>query len=224
MGYYIAIENLGIGEYLEQLKSADLLPSRRVLKDDIENRFAIIRKQNIQTVGDLIDALKNKNKLKVFSQCSGLEEEYLKILIREINSNKPTPNKIRDFPGVIEEIVLKLADHGIKDTLQLFPFVLTKTDRKALAEKLEIEEDQVMQLTKLTDLSRIRWVNHTFAYMLFETGYDAVWKVAEADPQTLYEDIVRLNIERNIFKGKIGIHDMKLCIEAAKMLSVEIEY
>ena len=224
MGYYNDIEDLSISEYLEYLKSADLLPSRRVLKDDIEHRFERIETQNIHTVGDLVKVLKARNKLIAFSERSGVDEAYLKILIREINSNKPSPNNLKDFPGVDEEIVLKLENCGIKNTLQLFPRVLTQTDRKALAEKLEVEEDQVLQVTKLTDLSRIRWVNHTFAYILLEAGYDCTQKVADADPQVLYHGIARLNTELNIFKGKIGIHDMKLCIEAAKMLSFEIEY
>ena len=224
MGYYIDIEKWSIREYMDRLNSADLLPSRRVLRDDIERRFEIIRSQNVQTVGDLTKVLKNKNNLEVFSERSGLEETYLKILIREINSNKPSPNNLKDFPGVDEEIVLKLAEHGIKNTLQLFPHILTGHDREALARKLGIEENKILWLARLTDLSRIRWVNHTFAYMLLEAGYDGAQRVADADPQTLCDDIAQLNAKRSLFKGKIGFHDMKLCVEAARTLSFEVEY
>jgi hypothetical protein len=81
-----------------------------------------------------------------------------------------------------------------------------------------------MKLTKLTDLSRIKWVNHTFAYVLLEAGYDTAEKVANADSQKMYEIIKQLNKERENYNAHIGERDMKMCIESAKGLSFEIEY
>ncbi|MCK4732829.1 MAG: hypothetical protein KAT65_10280, partial [Methanophagales archaeon] len=69
-----------------------------------------------------------------------------------------------------------------------------------------------------------RWVNHTFAYVLLEAKYDTVEKVANADYKELYETIKQLNDERELYKGHIGLHDMKLCVEAAKDVSLDIEY
>ena len=71
---------------------------------------------------------------------------------------------------------------------------------------------------------RIKWVNHTFAYVLLEAGYDTAEKVADADYKELYEKVKKLNEEREIYKGHIGVHDMKLCVEAAKDVSLEVEY
>ena len=81
-----------------------------------------------------------------------------------------------------------------------------------------------MMLTKLTDLSRIRWVNHTFAYVLLEAGYDTAEKVANANYQELYERVKQLNEEKEIYNAHIGVRDMKMCIEAAKGLDFEIQY
>ena len=83
---------------------------------------------------------------------------------------------------------------------------------------------QIEKLAHLTDLSRIRWVNHTFASVLYKADYDSVEKVAHADYQTLYEDVKKLNDERNLYKGQIGVHDMKLCVEAAQDVSLEVEF
>ncbi len=79
-------------------------------------------------------------------------------------------------------------------------------------------------LTKLTDLSRIRWVNHTFAFVLLESGYDTAEKVSNADYQELYETVKQLNKEREIYNAHIGASDMRMCIESAKGLDYEIEY
>ena len=67
-------------------------------------------------------------------------------------------------------------------------------------------------------------MNHTFAYVLMEAGYDTTEAVAKADYQALYETVKQLNKEREIYKANIGPNDMKLCIESARGLDFEIVY
>jgi len=224
MGYYIDLKNISLDAYKEILKSADLLPSRMVLKENIDAIFDAINTQKIENVDELRTALKNKNKLQDFSKQSGIPEDYLRILIREVNSYRQKPNKIKDFPGISENVILKLENLGLKNTLQLFDKILTPQSRNELSSQTEISEREILKLAKLTDLSRIRWVNHTFAYVLLEAGYDTAEKVADADYKALYETVKTLNEEREIYKGHIGVHDMKLCVDAAKDVSLEIEY
>jgi len=224
MGYYIDLKNISIDKYKEILKSADLLPSRMILKYNIDDIFNIIKKQKIENVDELQRAFNNKTKLQDFSKKSGIQEDYLKILIREVNSYRQSPNKIKDFPGISENEILKLEDLEINNTLQLFDKILTPQSRNELSSQTGISENEILKLAKLTDLSRIRWVNHTFAYVLLEASYDTAEKVADADYKELYEKVKKLNEEREIYKGHIGLHDMKLCVEAAKDVSLEIEY
>ena len=224
MGYYIDLENISIDNYKEILKSADLLPSRMILKSSIDYNFDLIKKQNVRNIDELMKMLKNKRKLQDFSKQSGLNEDYLTILIREIKSYRQNPNKIKNFPGIADDVILKFENIGIKNTLQLFDKVLTSKSRLEISKQTGIDENEVLKITKLTDLSRIRWVNHTFAYVLFEAKYDTVEKVANADYKDLYETVKRLNEDRKIYKGHIGLHDMKLCVEAAKDVSLKIEY
>ena len=224
MGYYIDLKNISIGKYRNILKSADLLPSRIILKDDIDGVFNIIKKQQIKNVDELQNALKNNNKVQDFSKKSGIPEDYLKILIREIKSYRQKPNNIKDFPGIAENVILQLKNYGIINTLQIFDKILTQQSRNEISNQTGISENEILKLAKLTDLSRIRWVNHTFAYVLLEAGYDTAEKIADADYKALYEKVKKLNEEREIYKAHIGLHDMKLCVEAAKDVSFEIEY
>ena len=168
MGYYIDLKCISIEEYKKILKSSDLLPSRMILKDNI--------------------------------------------------------NKIKDFPGIADDTVLKLENIAIKNTLQLFEKIVTSKNRIELSKQTGIDKNEVLKITKLTDLSRIRWVNHTFAYVLLEAKYDTVEKVANANYKELFETVKQLNEERKLYKGHIGLHDMKLCVDAAKDVSLEIEY
>lgn len=224
MGYYIDLKSISIDEYKVILKTSDLLPSRLILKDNIDRKFELIRNQEVQNVDELLNLLKNKKKLQDFAGKCSLPENYLTILAREIKSNLQNPNKIKDFPDIADETVLKLEKTGIKNTLQLFDKIISPGKRKEFAKETGIDKNEILKIAKLTDLSRIRWVNHTFAYVLLEANYDTVEKVANADYQKLYETVKQLNEERKMYKAHIGLHDMKLCVEAAKDVSLDIEY
>ena len=114
MGYYVELNNISIDKYKEILKSADLLPSRMVLKENIDAIFDAIKRRKIENVDELQKALKNKNKLQDLSKQSGIQEDYLKVLIREVNTYHQKPNKIKDFPGVSEKVILQLENLKIK--------------------------------------------------------------------------------------------------------------
>lgn len=224
MSYYIDLNNISLDEYSKILKSADLLPSRKMLLENVDRNLESIKKQGVKNLADLLSALKNKNKLQAFAEQSGVPEDYLAVLNREIKGYLPKPNKLKDFPGLNKEMILKLEEIGITNTLKLYDKVLTPQKRKELAQALGIPKSEILQLTKLTDLSRIKWVNHTFANVLYLAGFDMLEKVASADYHNLYEKVKKLNEQQHLYKGHIGLNDMKRCIEAAKDVPQEIEY
>ena len=79
-------------------------------------------------------------------------------------------------------------------------------------------------MTKLTDLSRIKWVGATYAQMLYDLGVDTVEKVSKSDPIDLHARINQMIKENNIFKGAIGLNDVKILVETANELPLDIEY
>lgn len=224
MGYSIDLKKISIDDYKEILKTTDLLPSWKILETDIDKNLNILKQFNINNLDELLAALKNKDKIRIFSEQSGLSEDYLTVLKRVVNGYRGKPNRIKDFPCVSKEVINQLENLGIKNTLKLYEEILTAEKRKELSKKTGIEENELMMLTKLTDLSRIRWVNHTFAYVLLEAGYDTAIIVSKADAQELYETIKQLNEERKIYNAHIGVRDMKMVIEAAKMIEFEVAY
>jgi hypothetical protein len=224
MGYYICLESVNIDDYQSKLESADLLPSRVILKEQLEERFSYFKNIGIKNVLELQKLLKKKDKLAELSRVDCFSEDYLVILLREINSIQPKPNKINEFINISPETVLKLEKIGIKDTVKLFDHVLSPESRKELAAKTNISESEILELAKLTDLSRIRWAGATFARMLFFVGIDTVEKASKTDYVELHHKIMKINKEMNFYKGHIGLHDMKLFVDAAKEVSVEIDY
>lgn len=224
MGYYIDLKKISIEKYKSILGSMDLLPSWKILENNIEENLERIQKLDIHNLDELTQAIKTKNKLQDFSQKSGLSVEYLTILRRVINGYIPKPNKFRDFPNIDERIVKKLEAINVKNTLQLYDKVLTLKQRTNLSNTTKISLEQLDRLARLTDLSRIKWVNHTFAYVLYESGFQSAEEVAKADYKEIYEKVKAVNLEQKIYKGTVGLNDMKRCVEAAKGLDFEIKY
>ena len=224
MGYYINLTTITLDAFKEKLRNAYLPPSRSILKERLDERFAHFAKAGIKNLKELQQTLKKKNKLDALSEEIWFKGDYLTILLREINSTLPKPNKISDFIGITAETAAKLERVGVKDTQKLYDKVKTPQSRNELSKITGISPDIILELTKLTDLSRIKWVGATFARMLHDIGVDTVEKACSIDPNTLYEKINQINKDRNYYKGQIGLNDMRIFVNAAKDLPLDIEY
>lgn len=224
MGYYIDLATITLDTYKEKLRNAYLPPSRAILKERLDERFAHFAKAGITNLKELQQTLKKKDKFDSLSKENSFKGDYLVILLREINSTLPKPNKISDFIGITAETAAKLEKAGVKDTQKLYDKVKTPQSRNELAKITGITPEIILELTKLTDLSRIKWVGATFARMLYDIEVDTVEKACSIDPNTLYEKINQINNDRNYYKGQIGLNDMRIFVNAAKEVPQEILY
>ena len=222
MGYYINLASISIDSFKNKLEAAYLPPSRMMLKENTKERFNYFKSIGIGNVDELLQLLKKKDKLTELSKVSCFSENYLKILLRELNSIQPKPVMINEFPGVSSGTIEKLEKAGIKNTVKLFENVITDTSRKELAGTTGVDQEEIIILTKLSDLSRIKWVGATFARMLFDLGYDSAEKVSKANSEELHKKINQFNKEKNIFKGQIGLNDIKIVVGTAKELPKDI--
>lgn len=224
MGYYIDLEQISIDSYKELLKNSELIPSWRILEENIDKNLTTLQNNGINNLNELLTTLKTKEQIEAFSKQSGLSENYLTILKRMVNGYRQKPNRLKDFTCINQDTIAKLDSIGIKNTAKLYDQVLSGEKRKKLGKETGIPNDEILILTKLADLSRIRWVNHTFAYVLLEAGYDTAYKVAHADYIEVYETVKQLNEERKIYNAHIGIRDMKMVVDAAQLLDFEVNY
>jgi hypothetical protein len=224
MGYYIDLEKLTIDDYRIKLESAYLPPSRMILKDRLDERFGYFKRIGTKSVKELIQSLKKKDKFTELSKVDCLSGDYLTILLRELNSTLPKPNKIADFFWISKNTIEKLEKIGIKNTEILYDKVITKSNRQILAESVGIDYRDILELTKLTDLSRIKWVGVTYARILYDLGVDTAEKVSKSDAIDLHSRINQFIKEKNLFNGQIGINDIKILIETATEIPLEIEY
>lgn len=205
---------------LQQLKmnllSRELIPSRKVLKEDIERRFKILEKMGILNLQDLINALKNKKKMEIFSSSSGISVDYLTLLRREANSYFPNPVPLNKFPGVSPQDLARLKEKGIKNSRHLFEQVGSDKDRKELAKKSGVSLEHLAELAGLSDLVRAYGVGPVFARILYDTGIHSIRRLIGYSP----EEIIHLYEEKFNQKADFSLRDMQFCLEIARALDL----
>lgn len=168
--------------------------------------------------------MKTPNKAKKFAAQSGLPEDYVLILRREVYSYLPKPVNLDKFPGIKKEPIDKLNNIGIKNTLHLFNRVKTPDDRNEVASETGLSNDEIMRLTKFCDLSRVKWMGPIFARLFLESKADTVEKLSESNPEILYEKLVEINNSKGYTKAKFVENDVRLCVNIAKMVPNVIKY
>ena len=224
MAFYVDLKEMSIDQYKKKLTTGDLIPSRMILREDIDQNFTNIKKQKLGNVDELLNALKTKDKVQAFADQSGISHEYLTVLSRELRSFRNTAGRMKEYPDISEETLKSLVEIGVKKSNHLYNKVMTPQSRNALSEQTGIDEKEVLRLTRLTDLSRVRWVNENFARVLIEAGYNSVEKLAHADYKQVYLSVKKVNEEKKYYPAHIGEHDMKLLVDSARELSVDILY
>lgn len=212
-GYYIDLATFSINTLKSRLGHIHLTPSQQILTLDLDTRFAILQMQGIGNLLQLQTALKTKKALAAFAERSGLPQDYLTVLRRWVNGYHPKPVKLADLPPIDADAVAKLAAMDITDTLELFPRVKTPALRTELASDSGIPPAQIMVLTKLTDLCRLKWVGPKFAHLLLVSRFDTAAKVACADGIALYHHLQRVSAETGVYQGGFSEDDINLWVK-----------
>jgi len=213
--YHRNLQDIAIGDFSKELELASMIPSRKNLGVDIPDRLKCLGDHGIENLSDLLAELKTPKKLKAFARTTGLPEDYLVNFRRELGSIRPKPVKLGAFPSLDAADIMKLKEEGITDTRQMFDNAATGDQRRALGSRTGIPEERLLEIAKLSDVSRIKWVGANFARVLVDSGYDTAENVAKADHRQLYEAVIAVNEKKHYYKGKIGKNDMKLCVLAA---------
>ena len=222
--YSIDLHKFELTEYQEILKNKKLLPGRIILHEEIDNNFNVLKKEGIQTLGKLLDCLKTKQKIEIFSKKTGLTVEYLTILRRDASSFLSKPVHLKEFPTVSKTFIQKLAEHGILHTKHYFDLTITKQDRENMANVTEASQSEVLKLTHLSNLVRINGVGPVFAIILFEAGFKTIEDIIKTSDIELFDKIIALNQEKNYTKANLGLNDMVYLKNFAQKLPLITQY
>ncbi len=111
-----------------------------------------------------------------------------------------TPFALKDFRGVDQDHVGRLAAAGIKDVKQMRKAGRTPSDREALSARTGVPLDAILELVKLSDLARIPGAKSIRARLYHDAGVDTLEKMAEWDPVKLRAMLLEF-VEQTGFDG-----------------------
>ena len=219
MPYHIAGDTIGLDDLKERIETTDLVPSRIPLLNGLGDRLGTLKKQGLNSLADLREAMKTAAKLESLARATRIEKDYLALLRREVNSYFPKPLRLTAFDWLPQDALHALQGEGIKNTAQFYSrFVEGARSRKKPKDSPPIPDDVFRQLCCLSDLVRMQWTSSTAARMFLAAGYDSVRKIAKSDPETLCDALAKINAHGEYFKGKIGLRDVKRLVHSAGYL------
>jgi len=202
MGYTLPLEQISLSDYQQLLQKQNLLPGRRILQEQLDARFARLTGLGLITVAQLKTALSTPPKLAALSAKTGIPDEYLTILRRELGSLEQKPVPLSDFPACDCAQIRHLADSGIR------------TSKEYWEQCRNFEHE----LFALCDLVRINGVGAVAARAFYEAGFCSVASVAGASAADMLTRVNAVNEEKGYYKAKLGEKDMQFCIDYAKLL------
>lgn len=130
---------------------------------------------------------------------------------------------IKEFLKVNQEHVKKLATIGIKNVEQMLEKGKTKKQREELSMQLAIPEESILELVKLSDITRMGYVRKKLSRLYYEAGLDSPAKVAAFEPKELHEFFSKF-VEESDWDGMIpNPGDLVNNIKNARQLSKVVE-
>ncbi|TFG48587.1 MAG: DUF4332 domain-containing protein [Anaerolineales bacterium] len=217
--YHIDASKYSLRKMKADLLNRDLIPSQIPLKEGLEEKFRNLDEAGLDTLQELILALKNKKKLKELALTTGIDENYLTLLRREANSYLPNPVSLEKFSGFLEGDVKQLAALGIKNSRQLFESIESDADLDSLARETDIRRDTLATLWGLSDLVRAYGVGPVFARILYDTGIQSIRIFRSSTPR----QIIGLYQEKTNQKADFTISDLAFSLEIVKVLDIGVE-
>ena len=109
---------------------------------------------------------------------------------------------IREFLNVNQDYIKKLAAIGVKNVEQMLDKGRTKKQREQLSRQLAIPEEAVLELVKLSDITRVGYVKRKLSRLYYNAGLDSPAKIAKFEPAQLHEFFVKF-IEESGWDGMV---------------------
>ena len=105
--------------------------------------------------------------------------------VGKMPANKQNPFKLQDFMGVNPNQNTNLEAIGVKNTGQMLSVGKIAEKRADLARQAGIPQETVLELVKLSDLSRLPGVKEIRARLYYDAGVDSIEKLAVYELEAL---------------------------------------
>ena len=190
-----------------------------VSKEDIEAYVNLIENVQKKSVKGYLYVLMNYFKFS--------EDDVLLKLTAKMREERTKKTRrifpLREFLNINTKHVEKLAEIGIKNVEQMLESGKTIKQRNELSKQLDIPEEAILELVKLSDITRMGYIKTKLSRLYYDSGLDSPLKVAKFEPEELYEHFKRF-VEETGWDGMVpNPADLVNNVKAAKSLKKIVE-
>lgn len=219
MTFRINTDEISLEDLQRRIETTDLVPSRVSLLNGLNNNINKLKKLGVSNLTDLRNSIKTPKKIVSFSRITDIDETYLILLRREIESYFPKPIPLKSFDWLPQNEITKLCVEGITNTAIFFEYFKDKNKEDGLRTGLRMDKDVFYQISCLSDLTRMQWTSPLAARLYFDAGYHTAFSISAADPEVLCNALIKTNEGYRYFKGRIALRDVKRLIHSASYLA-----
>jgi len=132
--------------------------------------------------------------------------------------------KLRKFRGVDLEAIAKLEAVGIVTAEHMLAAAKTPEAREQLSDQTGVALPIILELVKLSDLSRLGGIKAIRARLYYDAGLDTPEKFADWEPQALRQMLLEF-VERTGFDGIAPLpKELQNTIKSAQQLPKVVQY
>jgi len=132
--------------------------------------------------------------------------------------------KLQEFRDVQPEIIAKLKDIGIVTAEHMIVAGKTPSRRKQLAKQTGISPEHILEMVKLSDLSRLQGAKSIRARLYYDAGLDTPHKFTEWEPEDLRQMLIEF-VKYSSFDGIAPLlKELRSTISMAKKLPEVVKY
>jgi hypothetical protein len=179
----------------------------------------------VQNVQDLIEKTADREKLEIFINQSEVSAPdiitVLKYLVYWLIPGEQYLSGLVHGDSEIIEAIKVLRESKVRTNLELLEKGITAAGRDSLAKVSGLSPAMISDLVNRADFSRMPWASKATISNFIGAGYTSLSRLANADPDQLYEDFFRYgkSIGKNL---KLG-NEIENCYRIARIVPVLLE-
>jgi len=199
-----------------------------------EERDKVIDEVNTEDIEAYVDLIENVKKQSAKGPLYVLmnyfrfrEDETLLKFTGKLREERTKKTRkifpIKEFLDVNPEHIKKLADIGIKNVEQMLEAGKKKKQREDLSKQLNIPEEAILELVKLSDITRMGYIKTKLSRLYYNSGLDSPEKVSKFKSDELHAFFVKY-VEESGWDGMVpNPADLVNNIKGAKRLKKVVE-
>jgi len=134
------------------------------------------------------------------------------------------PSSISELDGLAPGFAIRMKKVGIRTTEKLLETAKSLKGRRMLAEKTEIDQEQLLRVANHIDRMRIKGVGQEYSELLEAVGVVTVKELRYRNPARLARAMAKTNVKRKLVRVLPSEHTIERWIDHAKKLPVKISY